>query len=99
MSLLERFAAHFAGLELPAERLLLAVSGGPDSVALLDLLVRCRAPHGLELVVGHVDHGISPDSARVAEQVEALARSYGVPVQVGRLRLGPSTGETVARAA
>ena len=81
----------------PAPRALVAVSGGPDSVALLDLLVRTADMHGLTLVVAHVDHGIHPDSTRVAEGVRALARSYGLPVEVGELELGPSAGETMAR--
>ena len=76
----------------------MAVSGGPDSVALLDLLVRSRDIHELDLVVAHVDHGIHPDSPLVAERVYALGTSYGLPVHVGRLTLGPDAGETRARA-
>ena len=45
---------------------MVAVSGGPDSLALLDLLIATRAEHGLELIVAHADHGIHPDSAKVA---------------------------------
>jgi len=98
MSLLQRFMAHLAGLKLPTGPVLVAVSGGPDSVALLDLLVQSRDVHGLDLVVAHLDHGIHPASAGVAEDVRALAQSYGVPVEVGRLKLGSSAGETEARA-
>ena len=97
MTLIEQFQAHFAGLRLPAGRALVAVSGGPDSVALLDLLVRSRDVHGLEVVVAHLDHGIHPDSGRVAEQVRALAMAYGLPFEGGRLELGSDVGETVAR--
>ena len=39
-----------------------AVSGGLDSVSLLDLLVRGR-PSSSQLVVAHIDHGIRPNSA------------------------------------
>ncbi|HJS48236.1 MAG TPA: ATP-binding protein, partial [Gemmatimonadales bacterium] len=52
----------------PGRRALVAVSGGPDSVALLDLLVSTRARHGLDLVAAHLDHGVHPDSGRVAEE-------------------------------
>lgn len=99
MSLLERFRAHLASLGLGAGPAVVAVSGGPDSVALLDLLVQTRDLHGLDLVVAHVDHGIHPDSARVASQVESLAREYELPIEIGHLALGPDAGETVARAA
>lgn len=98
MSLIERFRSHLAGLDLGPGPALVAVSGGPDSVALLDLLTRTVDTHGLELVVGHVDHGIHPDSARVAEAVQGLAHGYGLAIEVGELRLGPVAGETLARA-
>ena len=76
MPLVDLFRSHLASLCLPPGRALVAVSGGPDSVALLDLLVESREVHGLDLIVAHVDHGIHPNSAQVAEQVEALAASY-----------------------
>ncbi|MEO8090318.1 MAG: tRNA lysidine(34) synthetase TilS [Gemmatimonadales bacterium] len=87
-----------ADLALPPGRAIVAVSGGPDSVALLDLLVRSRDVHGLELVVAHLDHGIHSESSRVAEQVGALAELYQLQVHIGRLALGPAAGETEARA-
>jgi tRNA(Ile)-lysidine synthetase-like protein len=89
-------------LGLPPGRAVVAVSGGPDSLALLDLLVRTHAEHRLALVVAHADHGIHPDSARVAEQVARIAGAYGLPCVVGRLHLGaehPYPTETVAREA
>jgi tRNA(Ile)-lysidine synthase len=76
---------------------LVAVSGGPDSTVLLDLLARTRDTHGMSLVVGHVDHGIHPSSGQVAEEVEALAASYGLPFESTRLSLGGLAGETLAR--
>jgi tRNA(Ile)-lysidine synthase len=97
MSLIELFRGQLAALSLPPGQALVAVSGGPDSVALLDLLVRSRDAHGLDLVVAHVDHGIHPESPLVAEQVRALAESYDLPVHIGQLALGPGAGETEAR--
>jgi tRNA(Ile)-lysidine synthase len=97
MSLIHAFSHHLASLALPPGAAVVAVSGGPDSVAMLDLLVRTRDVHRLDLIVAHLDHGIHPDSGRVAEQVSALAQSYGCDIEVGRLRLGRSAGETLAR--
>src|SRR5690606_9831728 len=85
-------------LARPGRRALVAVSGGADSVALLDLLVATRERHGLDLAAAHVDHGIHPGSAAVADAVAALAARLGVPLVRGRLRLGPGAGETLARA-
>jgi tRNA(Ile)-lysidine synthase len=97
MELLARFRDHLRSLGLPPGPVLVAVSGGVDSVALLDLLCRTRDAHGLELVVGHVDHGIHPDSRAVAEQVARLAAELGVACLIEAAGLGPDAGETEAR--
>jgi tRNA(Ile)-lysidine synthase len=99
--LLARLRVH-----LDAARLLtrpgptvVAVSGGPDSVALLDLLTRLAPERRLEVVVAHADHGIGQGSGTVAAAVEELARPYGVPFELGELRLGSGASETIARRA
>ncbi len=99
MNLVEEFRRHLGRLPLPSGRAVVAVSGGPDSMALLDLLLRTTDVHHLELVVAHADHGIAPESATVAARVRELASSLGLPCQVGELRLGPVAGETPARTA
>jgi len=76
-----------------------AVSGGPDSLALLHLLHDQRGNHGLDLVVAHADHGIHPESGAVARRVVDECGRLGLPVVVGRLGLGARTSETRARAA
>jgi tRNA(Ile)-lysidine synthase len=98
MTLLQRVSDSLRSLKLPEGTALVAVSGGPDSVALLDLLAQTRNLHGLDLVVAHADHGIHPESARVAERVRALAAAYDLPVETQQLKLGPLAGETLARA-
>ncbi|MBC7580011.1 MAG: tRNA lysidine(34) synthetase TilS, partial [Tardiphaga sp.] len=64
-----------------APTLILAVSGGPDSVALLWLAVRWRRalPRGPELIAVTVDHGLRPDAAREARDVKKLATALQVP--------------------
>jgi tRNA(Ile)-lysidine synthase len=93
------FGEHLATLEVASKRLLAAVSGGPDSVALLDLLVGCREALALDVVVAHVDHGIHPDGGAVGDQVRRLAGDYGLPFVRRKLILGPGASETVARVA
>jgi tRNA(Ile)-lysidine synthase len=75
------------------KRYILAVSGGVDSVVLLDML--SRSNH--QLVVAHVDHGIRDDSAADARFVEALAKRYKVPFVVKRFELGEDASEETAR--
>lgn len=98
-SLVERFAHTLEALQPGPGRALVAVSGGLDSVVLLDLLVQTRVHHGLELIVAHVDHGIHPESALVAHEVEALAARLGLRWVSVRLGLGAGASETKARAA
>jgi tRNA(Ile)-lysidine synthase len=78
---------------------ILAVSGGPDSLALLDLVVAVAPARRLALIVAHYDHGIHPVSAEVAGQVTRAAESYRVECVVGRGELGAETSETRAREA
>lgn len=49
------------------ERLVVGVSGGPDSMALLHVLARLSASLGITLVVAHVDHGLRPEDAKHEE--------------------------------
>jgi tRNA(Ile)-lysidine synthase len=97
----ERLRQHLreTGLFPRPGRALLAVSGGPDSVALLDLFTVVAPAVDLELLVAHVDHGIAPESDAVARQVARLADSYGVPHRQVRIELGPDASETRARRA
>ncbi len=99
MTLLPAFREHITTLALPPGRALAAVSGGPDSVALLDLLARTRSAHQQELIVAHFDHGIHPASRQVAEGVRALAERLGLRYEEGRGALRFDAGETVARSA
>ncbi len=92
-----RFAKHLAGLRLEGRPVLVAVSGGPDSLALLHLLR--EADEGLDLIVAHVDHGIHPDSAAVARAVHDVAKTLHLPFELTTLKLGPGASETIAREA
>ena len=69
------------GLLPRGEPLLIACSGGADSVALLAAAVEA----GLHAAVGHVDHGLRAASADEAEAVRALAIGLGAPFYLERL--------------
>jgi tRNA(Ile)-lysidine synthase len=60
-----------------APAIVLAVSGGPDSIALMWLAARWRRAlaRGPELIVVTVDHGLRPEAAREARDVKRLAQS------------------------
>lgn len=80
---------------LPANKYVVAVSGGVDSVVLLDILTKQQ---DLQLVVAHFDHGIRPNSAEDAKFVEQLAQKYGLVFETERVELGPDASEELARA-
>lgn len=71
-----------------------AVSGGVDSVALLDII---RQLPGVRVTVAHYDHGIRPDSRADRLHVEQLARDYKLPFVYAEGNLGPETSEERAR--
>lgn len=75
-------------------RRLIAVSGGVDSVVLLDVILRRGQD---EVAVAHFDHGIRTESAADAQFVAGLARQYDVPYITRREELGPTASEDVAR--
>ncbi|MBU0509616.1 tRNA lysidine(34) synthetase TilS [bacterium] len=61
----------------PPERILVAVSGGADSVGLLAYLADAYGRGGDRLVVGHVDHSLRADSALDADFVREIAKKWG----------------------
>ena len=64
------------------DRVVLGVSGGPDSVVLLHLFLRLRSSRQLRMRVVHVDHRLRADSADDARHVAQLATQWQVPVEV-----------------
>lgn len=75
-------------------RYILAVSGGVDSVAMLDLM--SKVTHH-EYIIAHFDHGIRETSTRDAQFVEALAKKYKFPFETRREELGSKASEELAR--
>lgn len=90
------FRAH--DLRPPSGRLLVAVSGGLDSIVLLDALDRARGKLGLELAVAHVDHAIRSGSADDAAFVAEVAAARGLPFFGERL-VAPGRSEGALRKA
>lgn len=82
-----RFLDHLAALGLPASdaHLLVAVSGGCDSVVLLHLLrFAVPAAAGQRLTVAHFDHAMRGGSEADAGWVAGLCRAWQLPLVTGR---------------
>lgn len=61
------------------DKVLVAVSGGADSMLLLNFLISVRDKYGITLAAAHVEHGIrGEDSVKDAEFVEDFCRSHNV---------------------
>lgn len=70
---------HKKNLIEPKERLVLGVSGGADSVALLYVLMELKREFQMELVVVHINHGIRQEAFKDAAYVETLCEEKGIP--------------------
>jgi len=75
---IERHALLSAG-----DVVVLGVSGGPDSLAMLHLFTRLAPDYGVSLHVGHLNHGLrGADADADAGFVAAVSRDWGVPCTV-----------------
>jgi tRNA(Ile)-lysidine synthase len=84
------------------------VSGGVDSMVLLDALVSNQLSqltnHKLpttnsQLIIAHFDHGIREDSAEDEVFVRGVAKQHGLPYETMRVELGKDASEEQARTA
>ena len=92
----ERFRAALARLNPDGGRIGLAVSGGPDSMAML-LLAHAAIPGEFE--VATVDHGLRPEAKDECALVVAACEARGVACKVLTVKVGTGNAQAMARAA
>lgn len=81
---------------------MLTLSGGADSVVLLDILAQLRAPLHFRLSALHVNHQISPNAPQWAEFCAGLCAGRDIPFRAVRVEVAHQPGESLearARAA
>lgn len=84
----------------PGDRVVVGLSGGVDSVTLLDSLQRCAGRLRLRLSAVHVNHQLSPNAPRWASFCRKLCRARGIPFQAIKVEVRRGDGvEAAARAA
>ncbi len=66
----------------PEDKIVVAVSGGPDSVCLLYLLKTLSKPFKLSLHIAHLNHQFRPEADDEAAFVKQLANEWGIPVTI-----------------
>lgn len=81
---------------LKPDNYVVAVSGGVDSMVLMDILARMP---GLNLTVAHFDHGVRENSSQDRQFVQAQAAQRGLKFVFEAAQLGPDASEDEARQA
>lgn len=79
---IQNFLKNFVS---PKDKLLLAFSGGPDSLALFHLLKDNQSNHSFTLALAHVDHGQRKESAQEAEMIQKMAQEEGIELHVKKI--------------
>ena len=95
-------AAALSKFVAPGARVAVAVSGGIDSIVLLDALATLAARHSLTLSAIHVNHGLSPNAPAWARFCAEQCALRALPLTVHELQLARTSGESLearARAA
>ncbi len=83
---------------MPGEGVLVACSGGPDSVCLLTILHELSRTWDWRIAVAHVHHGLRPDADDDLDWVAALARKMGLPFFSERVAISGRSEDAARRA-
>jgi tRNA(Ile)-lysidine synthase len=95
-----RFAAGLLRKDVLGEgdRVVVALSGGVDSLTLLHLLRFGSGMPPLEMTAAHFDHGMRPGSENDALWVRGLCRAWAIPLHLGRVAEVPSSEDEAREA-
>lgn len=88
-----RFVTDELEVDWQGTGLVVALSAGVDSTALLVLLAALRARLNFSLTAAHLDHGLRPESGRDAEAARALCRRLDVPFRLTRCDVAAVAGK------
>lgn len=69
------------------DRIVIGVSGGPDSICLLHILDRLKQTLDLELYVAHINHGLREEADEETEFVQGFCNKLGIPCFVKRINI------------
>lgn len=87
------------GVVRPGDHLSVALSGGVDSIVLLDLLLPLSAQMEFSLSAVHVNHGISAHADEWSRFCDELCQSQGVPFRLAYVKVRQKPGESLEAAA
>jgi tRNA(Ile)-lysidine synthase len=92
-------AAALAAYSAPGQRVAVALSGGLDSIVLLDALHALAPRFALVLSALHVDHQLSPHAGRWAEFCAEACAARGVQLTIARVDVARRAGQSLEAAA
>ena len=70
------------------DRIILAISGGPDSISMLDIFSHLQKKYSLNLIIAHVNYGLRGiDSNRDEKFVRKLAKDYEIKIIVKKIKV------------
>ncbi|MBP5454465.1 MAG: tRNA(Ile)-lysidine synthetase, partial [Lachnospiraceae bacterium] len=75
---IENFISDYS-LISTGDKIVLGVSGGADSVALLEVLNELKGKYDLRLFVVHINHGLREEAAKEEKYVESLCKERNIP--------------------
>ena len=85
MNLLKKIQENIFRYELfeRGAKIVIGVSGGPDSVCLLDALCEMKEKYDLQIVAAHVNYGLRGKDSDLDEKLaKNLAEKYSLPVEI-----------------
>ena len=96
-AVVDALRAYVGRAQAPARRYILAVSGGPDSQALLDGIGQLSGPLQIQALAVGIFHNLRPEAAEELGLAEALAQRHGLPFLRRDVHL-PPRGNVMAQA-
>lgn len=97
--LIERLQHHLHQHVKPGDRLAVGLSGGVDSVVLLDILAKLADTTGFYLSAVHVDHGISKNADQWRQFCQKLCDEFAIPLSIFRVQITQQAQQSLEAAA
>lgn len=69
------------------DKIVIGVSGGPDSIALLDILNKLKIEYNIQIIVAHINHMIREESEQEAIYVKEMCEKYNVPFEYKKINI------------
>ena len=98
-NLIELLQRHLYSFVAPGDHLTVALSGGVDSVVLLDILTKLSTVIGFRLSAVHVNHGISQNAAQWSHFCQKLCKEFAIPLSIFRVQIDKQAQQSLEAAA